>query len=77
MLRSIDPHFTDWIAPLSGAEELGRKSENQLDVYVVAPILAALVLSCLGTMWQLHRLRYSTYASTSTIAYGGKSHMEP
>ena len=50
----------------------GADEAAQFDFYISTPILAAVLLSVLGTVWQLRMLRYGSYSAP--MAYGGKSH---
>ena len=77
ILLPIDRRFTDWISPLNRdhAENFtasaGGQEATQLhnvSGYTLASVGAAVVLSCLGTVWQLRMQRSDDYAR---VSYGG------
>ena len=54
ILHPIDRRFTDWISPSSFAHGGDGLSEDaHLDGYTLGPIFFAVVLSLLGTKWQM------------------------
>ena len=70
VLRSIDDRFTRWISMLSATQGVDKAA--QFDFYILIPMLAAVLLSILGAVWQLRMLRYNNYSAP--MAYGGKNH---
>ena len=73
VLHPIDQRFTDWISPSSFAHGGDGINQNvHVDGYTLGPIIAALVLSLLGTLWQL-RWQSGSDDDMKDMPYGGNT----
>ena len=74
VLHQIDHRFTDWISPSSFAHGGDGINPNiHLDGYTLGPIGAAVVLSLLGTMWQLRWQSGKSDDGYKPMPYGGNT----
>ena len=75
ILHPIDHRFTDWISPSSlahGGDGINPQNIHHLDGYLLGPLAAAVVLSLLGTMWQL-RWQSGKSDDYKPMPYGGNT----
>jgi hypothetical protein len=73
VLHPIDHRFTDWISPssfASGGDGIDQQNIH-LDAFALGPIIAAIVLSLLGTIWQLRWQRGRSDDDMMPMPYGG------
>lgn len=73
ILEPINPRFSSWISPSSFAHGGDGIDQNNvhLDVYTLGPIIAALVLTLLGTLLQLRLQRGKSDDDMKAMPYGG------
>lgn len=75
VLHQFDHRFTDWISPSSiahGGDGIDQGNAH-LDGFTLGPIITAIVLSLIGTIWQLRWQRGRSDDDMMPMPYGGNT----